>query len=236
MAKFVSVKQETLILDFSGAYRAAAFPHRLRAEGVVPKVLDLRAAEGTSCYCDDDGARAIRTSLAPFSPEGIHWLDSGDYHYATCFFVEKIDRPYTLLLLDHHSDCQPPSFPGVLSCGSWVAELLCTDPRLTGVISVGPEAEPRWLGAPDPAGSLYVSLDKDILSREWARTNWDQGEWRLPDLLDTLAAYMDAAAEVIGIDVCGECPPGKGAQPGDEIVNENTNIEIQRFIKNYFKY
>lgn len=230
------MKRENLILDFSGVYSDAGWPEMLLSEGETPVLLDLRAAEGTSCFCDKEGAAAIREALLPYSAEGVHWIDGGDYHYVTCFFAEKIKGPYTLLHLDHHTDYQVAAFPGVLSCGNWVRELLDHDRHLRGVITLGAAPEPVWLGSPDPSGPLYVSLDKDVLSLEWAHTDWDQGDWSLSQLIRTLERYWSGASEVIGIDICGEAPVQKGGRAKDWAVNAKTNLEIQRFINNYFKY
>ena len=47
----------------------------------------------------------------------------------------------------------------------------------------------------------YLSIDKDAFSEEVLKTNWDQGELRLPHL----DAVCDAlAGTVVGSDVCGE--------------------------------
>ena len=239
LAKFVSVIRETLILLLSDALEDAGTTEGLKVllqvENWPIRSLDLRGMEGTSCYCDPAAAEEIRAALAPYPAEGVHWIDSGDYHYLSTFFAERIRRPYTLLLLDHHTDRQETAFPGLLSCGSWVAALQEADSYLQGVVSVGPQQEVEFLGSPDLKGPLYVSLDKDILSEEWARTGWSQGEWSLPELLPVLKSYFDAASEIIGIDICGALPIAKGARPEDLSINRRTDIEIQRFIMNYFK-
>ena len=51
------------------------------------------------------------------------------------------------------------------------------------------------------AGPVYLSIDKDVLSPDVARTNWDQGQ-----LLDThLYAAIDAlAGKLIGSDITGD--------------------------------
>ena len=239
MAKFVSMIRETLILLLSDALEDAGTADELKVLLQVNnwpfRSLDLRALEGTSCYCDPDAAEQIRRALEPCPAAGVHWIDSGDYHYLSFFFARRIRRPYTLLLLDHHTDRQEAAFPGLLSCGSWVAALQEADPYLQGVISVGPRQEVELLGRPAPDGALYVSLDKDIMGQEWARTGWSQGEWSLDGVLACLRSYFDGASEIIGIDICGGLPIAKGAQADDLFVNCRTDVEIQRFIMNYFK-
>ena len=214
---------------------AAGLKALLQVKNRPLETLDLRGMEGTFCYCDPDAAARIRAALAPYRPEGMHWIDSGDYHYLSLFFAERIRRPYTLLLLDHHTDRQETAFPGLLGCGNWVAQLQETDPCLQGVISVGPQEAVEYVGAPDPRGALYVSLDKDILGPEWARTGWSQGDWSLTQLFECLKGYFDGAEEIIGIDICGQLAAAKGAQSEDLRINFRTDMEIQAFLMNCFK-
>ena len=230
------MRTETRILDFSGVYPDAGFPEALANLGIGFERIGLRHIEGTSCYCDAEAASAIRAALAGCGPEGLHWIDSGDYHYVTRFFLEKIRRPYTLVLLDNHTDRQEPAFPGVLSCGSWVKDVMETDGNLQGVVSIGPLPEAERLGAPDPGGPVYVSLDKDILSPTYARTDWSQGAYTLPQIFGILSGVFSEASEIIGMDVCGARSVSKGASREDLFLNCRTDIEIQRFIMNYFNF
>ncbi|MCL2590929.1 MAG: hypothetical protein FWD67_08655 [Betaproteobacteria bacterium] len=48
---------------------------------------------------------------------------------------------------------------------------------------------------------LYLSIDKDVLCADVARTNWDQGRLRLDDLLSIIDA---AAPRAVGCDITGE--------------------------------
>lgn len=51
---------------------------------------------------------------------------------------------------------------------------------------------------------VYISVDKDVLDRNSAVTNWDQGSLPLPELEEVLSAILKKE-NVIGIDICGEC-------------------------------
>lgn len=51
--------------------------------------------------------------------------------------------------------------------------------------------------------AVYLSLDKDVLSREFAVTNWDQGAMQLPYLL-SLIDEIGRKHRVIGADVIGD--------------------------------
>ena len=79
---------------------------------------------GTECYCDEEGASALQRMIADYSPQGIHFIDSGNYHYVTKFWTDKLATPFALLVFDHHPDMQPPLFEHILSCGSWVKDVL----------------------------------------------------------------------------------------------------------------
>lgn len=54
-------------------------------------------------------------------------------------------------------------------------------------------------------GPVYLSIDKDVLDAHSAATNWDQGELTLPELEQLLSVVLHQE-QVIGIDICGECP------------------------------
>jgi len=192
--------------NFSGIYAQENF-----LDGTV---LDFTSLGETECYCSPASAAVIRSALAPYGPGGIHWLDSGDYHYVSLFIQEMIREPYTLLLFDNHPDDEAPAFGSeLLSCGGWVADVR----RLE-----------YWREASD---SVYISIDKDVLSREYARTNWDQGDMTLDELF---AQLSDIALKhrILGVDVCGELTLPKGACSEDVSINSRTNARIQEFLLN----
>ena len=157
------MKKPLVITDFSHVYADQGFPEALSKCGVAYELLEMGDIEETRCYCAPDAAAAIRSRIAPFAGRpGVHWIDSGDYHYVTLFFASACEGPFTLVLLDNHPDDQEPEFPGVLSCGNWVKALRDGCPGLSGVVSIGPgDARPS---IPSPLGSVYLSIDKDILS------------------------------------------------------------------------
>ena len=51
--------------------------------------------------------------------------------------------------------------------------------------------------------NVYITIDKDVLAREDAETNWDQGMMRLPFLLQCLRDIGEHHA-IIGADVNGD--------------------------------
>lgn len=219
---------KTLITDFSHVYEDMGFMDAMKDEGYSFEILDLSEIEGTSCYCSPEAEAKIGLSIAPFVDFPIRWIDSGDYHYMTKIFARSIRNPFTLLLLDNHPDDQEPEFGKVLSCGSWVSDLKKENPFLERVISIGPDGlRPSASG---PYGDLYISLDKDIMSKEWARTDWSQGEFNLDEVLSLLEDAIDGAERILAIDICGELSASHGASPEDMRINLETNIRIQKFL------
>ena len=52
---------------------------------------------------------------------------------------------------------------------------------------------------------VYISVDKDVLDREHAATNWDQGSMPLGQLTGVLRE-LKRTCRIAGADVCGELP------------------------------
>ena len=242
------MKQGLLIADFSGVYGEEGFLQELQERGVAYRLVGLSDLEGTTCYCDPAAEAEISSRLAPEPGERIRWIDSGDYHYVTKILAAREQAPFTLVLVDNHPDDQAPAFDGVLSCGSWVRDLRNASPMLEEVWTLGPdhrirnasgtvdrelEGEVDDLVASLEDKRVYLSIDKDVLDRGWARTDWSQGTYSL----DCLKGWLDRLLRlnVVAVDVFGELAPAKGATPEDLRVNCETNVELQEFILDYLK-
>lgn len=208
-------------MSFSGLYDDPSYAALLKGG----KVLDLTHLDGTCCFCDPDSAAIIRAKMAENDTKGIRWIDTGDYHYLTLFSLERIGRPFLLLYYDNHPDDQDPAFgEDILSCGNWVAAARRL-PNLVGVLRNGVPA-----GDWNPRGlPVYVSIDKDVLGPEFARTDWDQGDMRLAELLESLRTVA-AGAEVLGVDVCGGLTVSKGATREDFEINTKTDAILRDFL------
>ena len=217
-------EQIPLIMDFTGVYRDEPFfmQHDFRW-------LDCRDLRGTSCYCDEEAVKQLRERMAAYSPCGIHLIDSGNYHYVSKLWTDRLERPFSLVLFDHHPDMQPSLFEEMLSCGSWVKAVIDTNPFLQKVLIVG--ADERLIHAIPVSYSsrvkcyseasfsheeawrnfsrehvnepVYISVDKDVLNKKAAVTNWDQGKFSLAEL-EELLAIIFRQEKVIGVDICGE--------------------------------
>ncbi|MBQ0001044.1 MAG: arginase family protein [Clostridiales bacterium] len=207
--------KDGLMIHFSGIYDTQLF-----AQDADLSVLDVRGLSGTNCYCDDEAMQTLRGHLQGYPADGIHFLDSGNYHYMTRLWIEKIREPFRLLVFDNHTDLQPPAFGGILSCGGWIAASLEEVPLLKEVILVGPdeaafqavdeewkkrvrffsrerlaaEGMPAcisWLKETNMDLPFYLSVDKDILSPEALKTNWSQGDLKAEELLQILSAFYE---------------------------------------------
>lgn len=56
--------------------------------------------------------------------------------------------------------------------------------------------------------NVYITVDKDVLTREDAETNWDQGQMKLPLLLELLRRIGEQHT-IVGADVNGDYSPPK---------------------------
>lgn len=262
------MKNNIMIMNFSGVYEIQGLKAALerKADSVLAEAenmavkpvitqLDCQDIPGTNCYCDSLAEEEIGKRIAPFGPEGIHFLDSGNYHYLTKLWLELVKVPFELLVFDHHTDMQRPAFGGILSCGGWIREALETNENLKHVILVGPpqsameETEKElskdgaellekvtWISEEEflqnvekPNGiqklcgqcnvtgaeadekerlPLYISIDKDVLPESEGKTNWDQGNVALGQVLHFIDVYLQQipGRQIIGMDICGEDP------------------------------
>lgn len=218
----------SLVFHFSEAYREEGFLSWLQEA----QVLDFTGLEGCCCYCDSEARKKLEEAI-PWPLPRLRWLDSGDYHYLSHLLALKETKPFHLVLLDNHPDNQDAAFEGVLSCGSWVKEMQEQNPLLGDVLTIGPpgcenEIPEDWLEK-RRGERVYVSLDKDIMDKAYARTDWTQGGHTLEDVKTELGRLAQSM-EITAVDICGELAPSKGATPEDLRINMETNIELYQFI------
>ena len=244
-----------LILDFSHVYPASAG----KKENELLRV-DLSDIPGTDMYCMPEAAEEIRRRLSSCGPDGIHFIDSGNYHYVTGFFLEKIPSPFSLVIFDYHNDMQYPLIHELTSCGSWAGEQLRENPNLHQLILIGPSEKSMEEIPPELKEKLvcvsiqeienhtvdralssvrldlpaYISIDKDVLNRYEARTNWNQGQMSV-STLERILKEIFHRQKVIGVDICGECslsePFPQFAE--DERINLTTNRILYHFLSEY---
>ena len=243
--------KETVIMNFSGIYKNQSF-YKDHAEKEIFWT-ELSDLSGCNCYCDAEAADRICEEIQNYTGNGIHFIDSGNYHYMTRLWLEKQQVPFRLLVFDNHTDMQPPAFGGLLSCGGWIAASLEELPLLHEVILVGPDEEAYVQVEPelqqkvcflsreklsmmtaeekedffknlDADLPLYISVDKDVLCKEDASTTWSQGDMHLSELMSFLEVVLELQ-NVVGMDVCGECDQDSGSE---DFLNDHANEAILR--------
>lgn len=242
--------KETVITNFSGIYKNQNFYKNYAEEIIWTELSDL---SGCNCYCDAEASDRIRKEIQAFTGKGLHFIDSGNYHYMTRLWLEKLQVPFRLLVFDNHTDMQPPAFGGLLSCGGWIAVSLEELPLLQEVILVGPDEEAYTQVEPDLQQKvlflsreklstmtaeekegffnnlsedlpLYVSVDKDVLCKGDASTTWSQGDMLLSELMSFLELVLERQ-NILGMDVCGECDMDSCSE---DFLNDHANEAILR--------
>lgn len=211
-------KMPVVLMNFSGIYKEENF-----WKGQDVTWIEVQDLTGTNCYCDDEAAAQISARIEKFSAKGIHFIDSGNYHYLTKFWIEKIDEPFQLIVFDNHTDMQLPAFGGLLSCGGWIAASLEEQKQISRVILIGPDEaayeqvedsfkekvlflsrERLQKFSEEKLGAFledvikeplgtYISIDKDILCQEDAQTTWSQGDMKLSTLLCCVKKIRECA-------------------------------------------
>lgn len=237
-------------MNFSGIYKQQQFWQTGEIQRNISWV-EVQELPGSNCYCDGDAMETLRQKLEEFDADGIHFIDSGNYHYMSRIWLEKLNTPFRLVVFDKHTDMQPPAFGGLLSCGGWVAASLEELPLLKEVLLVGPDQEAfdqtepvlrekvRFLSR-EKLGEMtleekisffeeltaefptYLSVDKDVLCPEEASTTWSQGEMTLEELCQFVKILLEKQ-DILGMDVCGECDPD--ACEGDHL-NDLANRKL----------
>ena len=240
---------KTLVVRFTGAPDAENLP-----EITGGTVLDCRDVEGTNCYCDPAAEAELARRFSTFPLRSVHWLDTGDYHYCSKLWTDRIDRGFDLVVVDNHPDMQEPAFGDILSCGGWVRKALESNPLLAEVWLVGIDPalggecggfgdrvhvvdrnavgrnSPEAVAARLSGRPVYLSVDRDALDRDHARTDWDQGSMRL----DWLCAFIACLGpKLLGADVCGALSEEKGAKAEDFSVNRATARRLHELFSLY---
>ena len=244
---------KSVVMNFSGIYGAEDFWKGSACE------IDCTQISGTDCYLDSDAEKVLRQTIEAYPVRGVHFIDSGNTHYMTKLWTDRIRKNFSLVVFDHHSDMQPPAFEGILSCGSWVKAVCDGNPFLQSALLVGigessaeevppsyrqkvrilSEEECNTESAVQKVLSdetffrhpLYVSIDKDVLPEAELKTNWDGGS--LPFLkLKKFLGQILSRGTLLGVDICGE-PSFCGVPSDDENLRQSNfiNSELLKLLK-----
>lgn len=245
-------KLPIILLNFTGIYDYEPFASRQDITHV-----DCRDINGVDCYCDERGRNELHRRLAAYPAKALHFIDSGDFHYLTEYWVSRLDEPFSLIVFDHHPDMQEPQWEGVVSCGGWVTDVLEKNPFVRNIIVVGASDElisqipihlrekvmfysqaeidhhQAW---PSKAGRLihepvYISIDKDVLRKQYAITDWSNGDMTLLQLQAVLRIIY-AHENVTGVDITGECSATLDylSEVKNASVNNRANEELMQMI------
>ena len=217
-----------LMMDFSGIYEDQQF-----WRGKEVSRVEARDIPGTNCYCDEDAMNAIRSRIAPYSSGEIHFIDSGNYHYMTRIWLEKISEPFELLVFDNHTDMQPPAFGGLLSCGGWIYDSIMELPLLKKVILIGPDEEAFSRVEPEFKEKVEFLSRERLLEMEETEVSAfvknQVGEYPLYISIDKdvlCEADADRISRILGVDICGECDV---TEPGNSALNDMANAALLEF-------
>ena len=241
-----------LILDFTHVYKDETVRDREQFQWI-----DCSDIEESHLYCSQSAYEEIRKRIEPFGISGIHFIDSGNYHYVTKIMTDFLKEPFVLVCFDHHTDMQKPMVEGMTSCGDWAGQVLRENTYLQQLVLIGPpqrdidrietdklltfsEEELQNDTAKAKVAQIkeglpfYISIDKDVLSRRFTETNWNQGDMPLP-MLEHLLRFFLQKGKVCGVDICGECRmdmPLPEYLEAEEI-NGETNVELYRYVKSH---
>lgn len=245
-------KEQIVIMNFTDAYRQEHFYEKF------PHIwIECKDIQGTYGYCDEQAVKQLEERVIDLPPEGIHFIDSGNYHYMSKIWTDHITKPFSLIVFDHHPDMQPSLFKNLLSCGCWVKAALDTNQYLRRVILIGAEDtllmnmedqyfsrvcvysqadllhEDGWVrfSKEHLNEPVYISIDKDVLSRNDAVTDWDQGQLKLNELKRLLHCIAKKET-IIGIDICGEYPETiyRVGDIRNQEINDRANNELLHLI------
>ncbi len=185
---------------------------------------------------------------------GINFLDNGNYHYMSAIMLERVKEPFSLVVLDHHPDMQRPMFD-ILSCGGWVMDVALSNEFVRDIHVIGADRklideldgdaakravfhdldeifyeDNGLIGVRGIESSfpIYLSVDKDVISRDEIVTNWDQGDATANEVLRFIEWAAGAGQGLLGIDICGECAPEQeGCDIGAAILgNDEFNKKV----------
>lgn len=221
------VKNENMILDFTHVYRDEDIKDIDRF-----RYIDCSDIQETNMYCSKNAYEKIWGRIEPYGIQGIHYIDSGNYHYITKIITDHIAEPFGLVMYDHHTDMQIPMVPEMMSCGDWAGQALSQNKNLRQLVIVGPPESDIEQTLESYSGSqsgrlltfsaedlhgdllenklklirtdlpLYISIDKDVLGTEYTETNWSQGDMSIYGLERLLSVFLGGQGEEKNSDAC----------------------------------
>ena len=246
------VKNENLILDFTHVYCDEYIKDIDRF-----RYMDCSDIEETDMYCSKNAYEKIWGRIEPYGIQGIHYIDSGNYHYISKIITDHITEPFGLVMYDHHTDMQIPMVPEMMSCGDWAGQALSQNKNIRQLVIVGPPESDIEQTLESYSGSqsgrlltfsaedlhgdlpknklklirtdlpLYISIDKDVLGTEYTETNWSQGDMSIDGLERLLSVFLGGQGEEKNSDACRDDERNAGDIRHSRILGIDICGEIQ---------
>lgn len=208
----------TYILNFDDIY---FYQPNLVLRG---KIVDLRIFGEVKYMCSYNQLSILEERLKEIDYYDIKFFGKSDYHYLTFLFIKKIKIPFILVVFDSHEDAKP-TFEGYISCGSWLLEARKLK-FLRDIVLIRNSQEFERINMVSKRNPLYITIDKDIISKKYLNTTWDQGDMDPEELIGILE-YLNRF-NIIGVDVCGE----PGFNLSEQRKSEQINLTIWEIFSN----
>lgn len=181
------MKNRNMIFDFTQCY-----PKR-KEPGL--EWHDCSAIGGSRLYCSRDAEEKIKALIAPAGVSGIHFIDSGDYHYISKIMTDFIKEPFTLVLIDHHTDMQDASLGGdILSCGNWAKKVLQENPYLQRLVLIGQE---KKVLDKLQSGARQQETDGKLVEISYEELKNGKAHEKIKELPDEVPVYISIDKDVL---------------------------------------
>lgn len=233
--------KKVTVFNLSGVYARQDFYHQIPHD-----FLDFTDLSGIHGFCDEEAAEEIQKRTRKVEG-GIRFIDSGNFHYISFLLLKKLKQPFTLVVLDHHTDMMDSAFGGLLSCGSWIKRAIEESDSLLNVVLIGVNdelketiddaykdrvivyfksqlAEEGWLSGLKEklTQPVYLSVDKDVFSTAETLTDWDQGTMTSKQFFNIWKSIVEVTT-VLAVDICGEYGSEKGGHEWAENPDRQNN-------------
>ena len=186
------------------------------------KIFENKKLSGVRGYMDEKSGKYLLNEIKNTGElSALHFLDSGNYHHLSRLYIDLIKQPFNLIVYDNHTDMQFSAFGNILSCGSWISDAYKTCENIHNIIIIG--ANEQYIQDCEFKNDdkiifadsifdvkiaennlpIYISVDKDVLSKEEFASDWDQGKMSVITLIKELK-HLIKNFKILGTDICGE--------------------------------
>ena len=176
-----------------------------------PEIIDLTdIAPRVRFWLNKKDREEIKRRIGASEGRAVTFLGSGDFHQVSEILISGFCEPMTLIDFDFHPDRSivAPCY----CCGSW-ARTAIRRGSVGKYVQAGTKRG-AVKNAQDfkdavksiPSGKVYVTIDKDCLTKDHALTNWHEGKMELEELLSMLK-FVKENFRIAGVDITGEYSP-----------------------------